>query len=164
MKLVFPKKLNPALSVLLIFIICWGLSILIHFLVKQNQLSNQKKHHSFSSHRCENESPDFIFQTNSFSDVPKDLKQIAYIREFFDSSIWHDIQNIESRLSLQGSLYRLAFEHQLNAEDFVLENILKTPGEIVFWSGDHGRLEDFIVKIPVDFWSRFIFDFFKIAK
>lgn len=98
--------------------------------------------------RCLVSRPDILIRTKSLSSLPDDLKQIPFMREFFESTVWEDIQHSEARLSFAGTLYRIAFEHDLKLEDDILRYLLDTPAEVALWGGYDGTIRDALVIIP----------------
>lgn len=98
--------------------------------------------------KCRLANPDFLLRSKSLASLPQELSEIAYIKEFFASKIWEDIEQSEARLSLNGTLHRLIFQHDLKIEDKLVSFLLDSPIEVALWGGKGGKLEDFIALIP----------------
>lgn len=112
---------------------------------------------------CLYSQPDVIVTSQSLSKLPNDLKKIPYIEDFFKSLIWEDVEQNSARLSLNGTLYRIAFEHDLKIEDILTKIFFNTPATVALWSGYKGTIKDFLVMVPTSLPKDFLFQLASIT-
>lgn len=79
--------------------------------------------------------PDVVIQSDNISQLPRQLLTIPVIKDILTPEVVFYYQNAPTSLSLQGSLQRLAFEHNLTIEDRLIRKILDRKGEFYVWKG-----------------------------
>src|SRR5689334_13096020 len=84
--------------------------------------------------------PDALIETASLADLPRDLLAVPMLRDVLTEDVVSYYEQTEGRLSLAGTLRRLAYEHDLDLGDRVIRTILDQPAEIALWKSDDGRL------------------------
>lgn len=84
--------------------------------------------------------PDALLNTQSLSRLPKDLLTAPVLQHLALEDLFFYYQENEERLSLEGTLRRIGFEHELNLGDRFLAAILDRPAQIAFWKSRDGRL------------------------
>jgi uncharacterized protein YfaA (DUF2138 family) len=91
--------------------------------------------------------PDSVISTQSLSDLPKDILKQPMLKEILtDDFAFYYLDSAEF-LSLKGSLKRIAFEHELTFADEILNYVMSTPADVIFWKKENGRLDDFMLSI-----------------
>lgn len=113
--------------------------------------------------RCLLHRPDVLIRTKSISSLVDDIKKIPYLKEFFESAVWEDIEQSEARLSLNGTLYRIAFEHDLKIEDVFFKSLFEVPAEVGLWGGYHGKIKDVMIIMPSSLPGDFLLKMTKVA-
>lgn len=89
--------------------------------------------------------PDALIRTHNLSKLPPDLLRIPLARDVLTEDFVDYYEQNENRLSLSGTLRRIAFEHKLDFPEKLLESALSKPAEIALWRDDAGRLKDFAI-------------------
>ncbi|HEV8585118.1 MAG TPA: DUF2138 family protein [Methylomirabilota bacterium] len=84
--------------------------------------------------------PDALVETASLADLPRDLLQVPMFRDVLTEDFVGYYEQSEGRLSLGGTLRRLAYEHDLDLGDWVIRTVIDQPAEIALWQADDGRL------------------------
>ncbi|MGJ0430801.1 DUF2138 family protein [Methylobacter sp.] len=84
--------------------------------------------------------PDAFLNTQSLSRLPKDLLTAPVLQHLALEDLFFYYRENEERLSLEGTLRRISFEHELNLSDRFLAAILDRPAQIAFWKSRDGRL------------------------
>lgn len=100
--------------------------------------------------RCLYKRPDVLIHTKALSKLPEDMRKMPLIADFMTAPIWEDIEQSEARLSLKGTLYRLAFEKDLKIEDAFVKFFMDTPAEIALWGGYKGGIKDAMLVFASD--------------
>ena len=85
--------------------------------------------------------PDALIRSQALSSLPKDLLRVPLLKKTLTEEFAFYYEEQESRLSLAGTLRRLAYEHQLNIGDKLIQQVLDSPAELALWRGPNGKLE-----------------------
>ena len=91
--------------------------------------------------------PDILVRSARLSELPRDLVRAPLLKGVLTDEVVHYYADHPTRLSLVGTLKRLAFEHQLNWGDRVLATLMDAPGELSLWRDDKGRPEHFMLVV-----------------
>lgn len=91
--------------------------------------------------------PDFLLQSKELSRLPKDIADTPMLAGLVDEQLVFHYEEDEARLSVEGSLRRLAYEHHLDLSDRFLSALLAAPAEVGVWRGSKGRPEYFVAVI-----------------
>ncbi|MEY4764503.1 MAG: hypothetical protein RI907_1176 [Pseudomonadota bacterium] len=89
--------------------------------------------------------PDILVRSARLSDLPRDLVQAPLLRGVLTDEVVHYYQDHPTRLSLMGTLKRLAFEHDLSWSDRLVATLMDAPGELSLWRDAKGRPEYFML-------------------
>jgi uncharacterized protein YfaA (DUF2138 family) len=89
--------------------------------------------------------PDALIRTYSLSRLPPDLLQIPLAHDVLTEDFVTYYEQNENRMAFSGTLRRIAFEHELNLPERLLESILDGPAEVALWRDEGGRLKDFVI-------------------
>ncbi|WAK03567.1 DUF2138 family protein [Methylobacter sp. YRD-M1] len=84
--------------------------------------------------------PDAFLNTQSLSKLPKDLLTAPVLQHLALEDLFFYYRENEGRLSLEGTLRRISFEHELYLSDRFLATIFDRPARIAFWKSRDGRL------------------------
>jgi uncharacterized protein YfaA (DUF2138 family) len=91
--------------------------------------------------------PEMLLVTRNLSALPKDIAAAPLLAGLVDEQLVFHYEEDEARLSIEGSLRRLAYEHKLGIEDRFLSTLLAGPAEIGFWRSGKGRPEHVVVRL-----------------
>jgi len=89
--------------------------------------------------------PDVLVRSTRLSDLPKDLAQAPLLKGILTDDVVHYYQDHPTRLSLLGTLKRLAYDHQLTWSDRLVATVIDAPAELSFWRDAKGRPEHFML-------------------
>lgn len=91
--------------------------------------------------------PDMVLATHNLADLPKDVAGAPMLQGLVDQELAFYYEEDEARLSLEGSLRRLAYEHNLELRDRLLSTVLSAPAEVGIWRSSKGRSEHYVVAL-----------------
>lgn len=91
--------------------------------------------------------PDMVLSTHNLSEIPKDVVKAPLLAGLVDEDLAFYYEEDEARLSLEGTLRRLGFEHKLPLKDRFLATLLNAPAYIGFWQSAKGRPEYFVATL-----------------
>lgn len=93
------------------------------------------------------EHPDVFVRTRSLSQLPRDLLKVPLARDLLTEDFVFYYEDDPDRLGLEGSLRRIAYEHDLQWKDDLLSWVLDQPAEVALWRGEDGRLRHWIIAL-----------------
>lgn len=91
--------------------------------------------------------PEMLLATQNLAGLPKDIADIPALSGLVDEQLVFHYEEDEARLSLEGTLRRLAYEHDLDLQDRFLATLLAAPAEVAFWRSGKGRPEHFVAAL-----------------
>lgn len=91
--------------------------------------------------------PEMLLSTRNLAALPKDIAAAPALQGLVDEQLVFHYEEDEARLSLEGSLRRLAYEHPLELHDRFLATLLAAPAEIGLWRSSKGRPEYFVAAL-----------------
>lgn len=91
--------------------------------------------------------PDMLLATRNLAELPKDVASAPMLQGLVDEELVFHYEEDEARLSLEGSLRRLAYEHNLELQDHLLSAVLSAPAKIGIWRSSKGRPEHYVVAL-----------------
>jgi uncharacterized protein YfaA (DUF2138 family) len=91
--------------------------------------------------------PDALVETASLADLPRDLLTVPMFRDVLTEDLVAYYEQTEGRLSLHGTLRRLAYEHDLDLGDWIIRAVIDQPAEIALWKAGDGRLGHSLVVV-----------------
>jgi uncharacterized protein YfaA (DUF2138 family) len=89
--------------------------------------------------------PDALIRTDSLSRLPPDLLKLPVARDVLTEDFVDYYEHHESRLSLAGTLRRIAYEHKLDLPEQLLESVFNEPAEVALWRDGDGKLKYFAI-------------------
>jgi uncharacterized protein YfaA (DUF2138 family) len=89
--------------------------------------------------------PDVLIKTNSLAKLPRDLLQIPLLRDVLTEDFVFYYEQNARRLSLGGTLRRIAYEHNLDLGDWIIRSVIDEPAEIAIWKDPKGRLKYYLI-------------------
>ena len=107
--------------------------------------------------------PDMVLATRNLAELPKDIAAAPTLQGLVDVQLVFHYEEDEARLSLEGSVRRLAYEHKLTLQDRFLSTLLSAPAEIGIWRSSKGRPEYFVAAIDRGALAALTQSFAKIA-
>jgi len=85
--------------------------------------------------------PDALILSEHLSALPRDLLRVPLLHDVLSEDFVSYYEINEARLSLAGTLRRIAYEHKLELGDEVIRRVLDEPAEVALWRGDRGKLQ-----------------------
>ena len=89
--------------------------------------------------------PDALIATQSLAELPKDFRSLPVFKDILTEDLFFYYEQHPGRLSLEGTLRRLAFEHELTLTDQVLAHVFNTPAKVALWKGGDGKLDQYLM-------------------
>jgi uncharacterized protein YfaA (DUF2138 family) len=87
--------------------------------------------------------PEAVIRTSSLARLPRDLLRLPIASDVLTEDLAFYYEQHEDRLALGGALRRIAYEHQLEWSDALLQAALDEPAEIGLWRDGKGALRRF---------------------
>lgn len=91
--------------------------------------------------------PDALVLTESLSSLPRDLLTVPLARDVLREDFLFYYEQGEDRLGLQGSLRRIAYEHELGWGDQLIRMVLDEPAEVALWRDADGSLKHYAIAL-----------------
>lgn len=91
--------------------------------------------------------PDVLIESASLSRLPRDLLAVPLLRDTLTEDFVFYYEQHADRLGLNGSLRRIIYEHDLQLQDSLLEELLDQPAEVALWRGVDGKLTSFLLLV-----------------
>ena len=91
--------------------------------------------------------PDALIASRNLAELPRDIASARLLAGLVDEEFVFYYEEDEARLSLEGTLRRLAFEHQLDLGERFLATLLSAPAEVAWWRSGKGRPEHFVARL-----------------
>lgn len=91
--------------------------------------------------------PDVLIESVSLSRLPRDLLAVPLLRDTLTEDFVFYYEQHADRLGLSGSLRRIIYEHDLQLQDSLLEELLDQPAEVALWRGADGKLKSFLLLV-----------------
>jgi uncharacterized protein YfaA (DUF2138 family) len=107
--------------------------------------------------------PDILVRSARLSDLPKDLVNAPLLKGVLTNEVVHYYEDHPTRLSLLGTLKRLAFEHELSWSDRLIASAIDAPAELAFWRDAKGRPEHFVLVLQRNVAARAMEQLGKVA-
>lgn len=87
--------------------------------------------------------PDALIRTQSLAGLPRDLLKVPLARAVLTEELVFYYDQHEDRLGLSGAIKRIAYEHNLEWPDKILEAVFNEPAELAFWRDGKGALRHY---------------------
>lgn len=107
--------------------------------------------------------PDALIVTRSLSSLPRDLLTIPLARAVLREEFLFYYEQNEDRLGLQGSLRRIAYEHELGWGDQLIRSVLDQPADVAVWRDADGSLKHYAIAVSRSSMSKLLEEAAKVA-
>ncbi len=107
--------------------------------------------------------PDLLIRSQKLSALAADLLKVPLLQKTLTEEFVFYYEEQESRLSLAGSLRRIAYEHQLDMSDQLIRQVLDNPAQLALWRGPNGKLEYWMLTLEQNLVSKAITLLAKVA-
>ncbi|HEY0295395.1 MAG TPA: DUF2138 family protein, partial [Bordetella sp.] len=84
--------------------------------------------------------PDAIIDSGSLSRLPADIIRVPLLHSLLTRDFVDYYESNPTRMSVEGTLRRLAFEHDLPWRDELLKRVFDEPSRVLLWRTPDGRL------------------------
>ncbi|ASW02387.1 DUF2138 domain-containing protein [Paraburkholderia aromaticivorans] len=84
--------------------------------------------------------PDAVIDSEALSRLPRDILSVPLLRDVLTQDFVDYYESGNTRLSAEGALRRLAFEHQLDWRDEMIRRVFDEPAHVLLWRSPDGRL------------------------
>lgn len=91
--------------------------------------------------------PDLVLATPNLAQLPAALMQVPLFKKVLTEDAVDYYEHHPDKLGLEGSLRRIAFEHELNLQDHFMNALLSEPAEMAMWKSDDGRPGHWVLRI-----------------
>lgn len=100
--------------------------------------------------------PDAVVLSHNLAQLPKDLLKVPLLRDTLTEDFAFYYQEHEHKLSVLGTLRRVAYEHSLSLPENVALQVLNAPAELALWRGPTGKLDYWLLALERNAVSRVI--------
>ncbi|SDR20388.1 Uncharacterized conserved protein YfaA, DUF2138 family [Paraburkholderia fungorum] len=90
---------------------------------------------AFDIHR-----PDAVIDSEALSRLPRDILRVPLLHDVLTQDFVDYYESDNTRLSAEGALRRLAFEHQLDWREELIRRVFDEPAHVLLWRSPDGRL------------------------
>ena len=94
--------------------------------------------------------PDAVIATPDLAALPQALLSLPLAKKVLTEDMVDYYEHHPDKLGIEGSLRRIAYEHQLTLQDRILQQLLTQPAEVAFWKTDDGKLGQWAIRIHRD--------------
>ncbi|SDE04870.1 DUF2138 domain-containing protein [Paraburkholderia lycopersici] len=84
--------------------------------------------------------PDAMIDSVALSHLPRDIVRVPLLQTLLTQDFVDYYESNSTRLSAEGALRRLAFEHDLEWRDELIKRVLDEPSRVLLWRSPDGRL------------------------
>jgi|GEM_PF-69288 len=84
--------------------------------------------------------PDAIIDSAALSRLPRDMIRVPLLHTLLTRDFVDYYESNSTRLSAEGAVRRLAFEHDLNWRDELIKRVFDEPSRVLLWRSPDGRL------------------------
>lgn len=84
--------------------------------------------------------PDALIESRSLATLPRDLLEIPLLHDTLTEDFVFYYENNPDRLGVSGSLRRIVYEHELQVQDTLINQIMDEPASVALWRGADGKL------------------------
>ncbi|MGH6819968.1 MAG: DUF2138 domain-containing protein, partial [Methylocella sp.] len=107
--------------------------------------------------------PDALIESRSLSKLPRDLLEIPVLRDTLTEDFVFYYESNPDRLGIAGSLRRIIYEHDLQLQDELINQLLDEPATVALWRGGTGKLAHVMLLIERNGLSRLLETLAKVA-
>lgn len=91
--------------------------------------------------------PDAVIDSEALSRLPRDMLRVPLLHDVLTQDFVDYYESANTRLSAEGALRRLAFEHQLDWRDELVRRVFDEPAHVLLWRSPDGRLGYWILSV-----------------
>ncbi|HEY4295352.1 MAG TPA: DUF2138 family protein, partial [Paraburkholderia sp.] len=91
--------------------------------------------------------PDAVIDSEALSRLPRDILRVPLLHDVLTQDFVDYYESDTTRLSAEGALRRLAFEHQLDWRDELLRRMFDEPAHVLLWRSPDGRLGYWVMSL-----------------
>jgi uncharacterized protein YfaA (DUF2138 family) len=91
--------------------------------------------------------PDAVIDSEALSRLPRDIVRVPLLHDVLTQDFVDYYESDPTRLSAEGALRRLAFEHQLDWRDELIRRVFDEPAHVLLWRSPDGRLGYWLMSI-----------------
>jgi len=91
--------------------------------------------------------PDALIESAHLARLPRDLLKVPVLRDTLTEEFVFYYEGNADRLGITGALRRIAFEHDLNLRDDLINALLDQPAEVALWRTEDGKLTHALLSI-----------------
>ncbi|WP_019938998.1 DUF2138 family protein [Bordetella sp. FB-8] len=91
--------------------------------------------------------PDAIIDSAALSRLPRDIIQVPLLQSLLTQDFVDYYETHPTRLSAEGALRRLAFEHNLDWRDSIIRQIFDEPARVLLWRSPDRRLGRWMISM-----------------
>lgn len=84
--------------------------------------------------------PDAVIDSEALARLPRDMLRVPLLHDVLTQDFVDYYESDNTRLSAEGALRRLAFEHQLDWRDELIRRVFDEPAHVLLWRSPDGRL------------------------
>ncbi len=89
--------------------------------------------------------PDVLIRTRSLSSLFRDLLRVPLAQDLLGEDFVFYYESNPDRLGLNGTIRRIAYEHELTWTDRLVSMVFDEPADVVLWRGDKGALDHWAI-------------------
>ncbi|MBW9108074.1 DUF2138 domain-containing protein [Paraburkholderia phenoliruptrix] len=91
--------------------------------------------------------PDAVIDSEALSRLPRDILRVPLLHDVLTQDFVDYYEAANTRLSAEGTLRRLAFEHHLDWRDELMRRVFDEPAHVLLWRSPDGRLGYWILSV-----------------
>ena len=91
--------------------------------------------------------PDAVIDSEALSRLPRDILRVPLLHDVLTQDFVDYYEADPARLSAEGALRRLAFEHQLDWRDELVRRVFDEPAHVLLWRSPDGRLGYWVMSL-----------------
>lgn len=83
--------------------------------------------------------PDVVIDSSALSRLPRDMIAVPLLQTLLTEDFVEYYESNSTRLSVEGTLRRLAFEHRLDWREALMRRVFDEPSRVLMWRSPDGR-------------------------
>lgn len=96
--------------------------------------------------------PDALIVSSSLRDLPRDLLKVPLLRTVLTEDFVFYYQQNSHLLGIEGTLRRMAYEHDLDLREDIVAQLLDRPADVAIWRSRDGRLSHWMIDVDGHAW------------
>jgi len=94
--------------------------------------------------------PDGLIDTESLGQLPRDVLAVPLFRDLLTEDLVTYYEQHPGRLTLAGILRRLAWEHDVDAGDWIIRAVLDEPAQVALWQARDGQIRHYLIVLRLN--------------